>query len=125
MGFGGTVKYALHGLVDIRLAMILLAGSLFGIQLGVIGTTYVKPFMIKVVMAAIMLIVAVSRGLAIPVYLAELSWLDLAPRTMAWLQIASFAFLLLALCTGGVIIIAAMLRGHRTGAVSLREQAPD
>jgi hypothetical protein len=81
--------------------------------------------MIKVVMAAIMLIVAVSRGLAIPVYLAELSWLDLAPRTMAWLQIASFAFLVLALCTGGVIIIAAMLRGHRTGAVLLREQAPD
>ena len=30
MGFGGTIKYALHGLVDIRLAMILLAGSLFG-----------------------------------------------------------------------------------------------
>jgi len=133
MGFGGTIKYALHGLVDIRLAMILLAGSLFGIQLGVIGgiqlgvigTTYVKPFMIKVVMAAIMLIVVVSRGLAIPVYLAELGQLDIAPRTMEWLQIASFAFLLLALCTGGIIIIAAMLRGHRTGAMSLREQAPD
>ena len=57
MGIGGTIKYSLHGQVDIRLALILLAGSLFGIQLGVIGTIYVKPFMIKVVMAAIMLIV--------------------------------------------------------------------
>jgi hypothetical protein len=125
MGFGGTIKYALHGLVDIRLALILLAGSLFGIQLGVIGTTYVKPFMIKVVMATIMLIVAVSRGLAIPVYLTELGRLDLAPRTMAWLQTCSSAFLVLALCTGGIIIIVCMLRGHRTEAMSLREQAPD
>src|SRR5512134_1009711 len=125
MGFGGTIKFALHGLVDIRLAMILLAGSLFGIQLGVIGTTYVKPFMIKVVMAAIMLIVAVSRGLAIPVYLTELGSLDLAPRTTALLHTASFAFLVLALCTGGIIIIAAMLRGHRPEAVALKEPAPE
>ena len=49
MGLGGSFKYALHGLVDIRLAMIILAGSLFGIQLGAMGTTYVKPFIIKVV----------------------------------------------------------------------------
>jgi uncharacterized membrane protein YfcA len=125
MGCGGTIKYALHGLVDIRLAMILLAGSLFGIQLGVIGTTYVKPFMIKVVMAAIMLIVAVSRGFAIPVHLAELGRLDLAPRTMGWLHTASFVFLVVALCAGAVIILAAMLRGHRTNAMSLREQASD
>jgi len=125
MGFGGTIKFALHGLVDVRLALILLAGSLFGIQLGVIGTTYVKPFMIKVVMAAIMLIVAVSRGLVVPVYLTELGRLDLAPRTMAWLQTASFAFLVLALCTGGIIIIASMLRGHRAGAIRLKESAPE
>jgi len=125
MGFGGTIKYSLHGLVDIRLALILLAGSLFGIQLGAIGTTFVKPFMIKVVMAAIMLIVAVSRGLVVPVYLTELGQLDLAPGTMAWLQMASFAFLVLALCTGGIIIIASMLRGHRQGAMALREPAPD
>ena len=50
MGLGGTIKCAMSGLVDIRLAMMILAGSLFGIQLGAIGTTYVKPYMIKVVM---------------------------------------------------------------------------
>ena len=126
MGCGGTIKFALHGLVDIRLAMILLAGSLFGIQLGVIGTTYVKPFMIKVVMAAVMLIVAVSRGLVVPVYLTQLDRMDLAPQTMAWLQRASFAFLVLALCVGGVIIIGAMLRGHRAeGAPAAREAAAE
>jgi uncharacterized membrane protein YfcA len=61
----------MHGLADIRLAMIILAGSLFGIQLGAIGTTYVKPFMIKLVMGLIMVIVLFSRGLMVPVYLSQ------------------------------------------------------
>lgn len=113
MGLGGTIKYASHGLVDIRLALILLGGSLFGVQLGAIGTTYVKPVVIKLVMAAIMLIVAVSRGLVVPVYLAQLEIADLSQPTTGWLQTLSLAFLLLALCVGGFIIIGAMLRGHR------------
>jgi hypothetical protein len=122
MGFGGTIKYSLHGLVDIRLAMILLAGSLFGVQLGAIGTTFVKPFMIKVVMAAIMLIVAVSRGLVVPVYLTQLGRIDLAPQTMVWLQTVSFAILVLALLLGGMIIVGAMLRGYRAqGTPAARE----
>ena len=121
MGFGGTIKFALHGLVDIRLALILLAGSLFGVQLGAIGTTFVKPYLIKVVMAAIMLIVALSRGLVVPVYLTELGWLTVAPQTMAWLRTASFVFLVLALATGGIIIVASMLRGHRASDAPLRE----
>ncbi|MFO0754423.1 MAG: hypothetical protein U0411_14000 [Thermodesulfovibrionales bacterium] len=52
-------------------AMLILAGSLFGIQLGAIGTTYVKPFMIKVVMGVIMVIV-LQPGLMVPVYLSQL-----------------------------------------------------
>jgi hypothetical protein len=113
MGLGGSIKYALHGLVDIRLTLILLAGSLFGIQLGAIGTTYVKPYLIKVVMAIIMLIVAVSRGLVVPVYLAQLGKFDLAPATVSMLQSLSFVLLVLALCSGGLIILGAMFRGHR------------
>ena len=66
MGFGGTIKWAIHGMVDIRLTLIILAGSLLGVQLGAIGTTYVKEHMIKIVMGTIMLIVAVSRALAVP-----------------------------------------------------------
>ncbi len=58
-------------MVDIRLTLIILAGSLLGVQLGAIGTTYVKEHMIKVVMGSIMLVVAVSRGLAIPKYMTE------------------------------------------------------
>lgn len=60
MGLCGSVNWALHGMIDIRLVFIILGGSLLGVQLGAIGTTYVRPIMVKFVMAAIMLIVAVK-----------------------------------------------------------------
>lgn len=113
MGLGGTIAYAMHGLVDIRLTLILLAGSLFGVQLGAIGTTYVRPVTIKIVMAAIMLIVAASRALVIPVYLAELGYGEIDAATVPILRHASFVFMVAALAIGGLIIICAMLRGHR------------
>lgn len=117
MGLGGSIKYALHGLVDIRLTLLLLAGSLFGVRLGAIGTTYVRPYLIKVVMATIMLIVAASRALVVPVYLHRLGQFELASATAAALQYASFALLVLALCTGGIVIAVAMVRGYRAPAL--------
>jgi uncharacterized membrane protein YfcA len=42
--------------VDIRLTLLILLRSLLGVQLGSIGTTYVKEHMIKVVMGTIMYI---------------------------------------------------------------------
>ena len=113
MGLAGTVKFALAGLVDIRLAMLILLASLFGVQLGAIGTTFVKPFMIKVVMATIMLIVAVSRALIVPVYLTQLGILSLEPASTRLLERASFAFMVLALASGALIIVGAMVRGYR------------
>ena len=113
MGLGGTTIYALHGLVDIRLALILLAGSLFGVQLGAIGTTFVSPYVIKLVMATIMIIVAVSRVLVLPVYLTQLGKLQVSQTMSRILENASFALLVLALCIGGFIIVGAMLRGYR------------
>ena len=112
MGLGGAIKYALHGLVDIRLTLILLAGSLFGVQLGAIGTTFVKPYVIKLVMAAIMLIVAVSRALVVPVYLRQLGKVEFSREAATFLTYASLAFLVLALCVGGLIIVGAMVRGY-------------
>ncbi len=42
MGTIGTFKYTWHGFVDTRLAMLILLGSLFCVQLGAIGTTLLK-----------------------------------------------------------------------------------
>jgi hypothetical protein len=125
MGLGGSLKYAMHGMVDIRLAMIILAGSLFGIQLGAIGTTYVKPFMIKVVMGVIMVIVLFSRGLMVPVYLAQLGLIDkLGDGTIKLLKNSSFAIMIFALLLGAFIVLRAMWQGklaeklrHASGAL--------
>jgi uncharacterized membrane protein YfcA len=114
MGLGGTFKFALGGFVDIRLAMLILLGSLFGVQLGAIGTTFVRPHVIKVVMATVMLIVAASRALVVPVYLTQLGKMSLAEPTMTLLSRASFGFMVLALVAGAFIIIGALLRGYRT-----------
>jgi len=114
MGLGGTIKYAWSGFVDIRLAMIILAGSLFGVQLGAIGTTYVKPYMVKMVMGVIMMIVLASRAIVIPVYLSDLDLIaPLAADTVDWLKKISFAVMVLALTTGAFIILKALISGIR------------
>lgn len=114
MGLGGSFKYAMHGLVDIRLAMIILGGSLFGIQLGAMGTTYVKPFMIKVVMGIIMVIVLFSRGLMVPVYLAQLGLIQtLDVTTVKILKSTSFLIMIAALLIGAFIVLKAMWQGRR------------
>ena len=114
MGVGGSLKYALHGLVDIRLAMIILGGSLFGIQLGAIGTTYVRPFMIKVVMGVIMVIVLFSRGLMVPVYLAQLGLIGkLSDGTVSLLKTTSFGIMIFALLLGAFIVLRAMWQGRQ------------
>jgi uncharacterized membrane protein YfcA/nucleotide-binding universal stress UspA family protein len=114
MGMGGTIKYAISGYVDVRLAMIILAGSLFGVQLGAIGTTYVKDFMVKVVMGVIMMLVLVSRGLKVPVYLAEIGEIDpLSPSMVSFLDITSYIMLIAALAVGAFIILYALVSGYR------------
>jgi len=114
MGLGGSFKYALHGLVDFRLTAIILAGSLFGIQLGAMGTTYVKPFMIKFVMGAIMVIVLFSRALMIPIYLAQLGLMHpLKETTVKAFKSSSFAIMAFALLLGAFIILRAMWQGRR------------
>jgi len=112
MGFGGSLYYAMDGFVDIRLSMIILAGSLFGIQIGAIGTTYVKDYVVKLVMATIMLLVLVSRFFYIPGYLSAL---ELGPQldaaTEATLKSAGEVVLALALLFGAGMILSALVKG--------------
>ena len=113
MGLGGSINWAMHGMVDIRLVLIILGGSLLGVQLGAIGTTYVRPHMIKMVMATIMLIVAVSRGMAMPTYLTKLGIMNVGPETLALLNKVSFGSMCLALLVGSGIILGSMWVGRR------------
>jgi uncharacterized membrane protein YfcA len=115
MGFVGSIQWGLLGLIDIRLTLIMLAGSLFGVQIGALGTTYVKDYMIKLVMGSIMLVVAVSRVFSIPAYLSELGWLSLSAEAIYFLKGASFFTVLLALATGATLIIRGIMCGMREG----------
>jgi hypothetical protein len=114
MGLGGSINWAMHGMVDIRLVLIILAGSLAGVQLGAIGTTYVKEYMIKVVMSVIMIIVALSRGLAIPGYLAKLEVISIGQNTAAALGAISFLTMCFALLAGAAVILVGMWKARRS-----------
>jgi uncharacterized membrane protein YfcA len=113
MGFTGSIKWGILGMIDIRMTLLILAGSLFGVQLGAIGTTYVKDYMVKFVMGTIMLIVAVSRGMAIPKYLVQLEVISWSPSTIKLLNTISYISMVIALGTGCVIILGAMAKGIR------------
>jgi uncharacterized membrane protein YfcA len=112
MGAWGSVQWGLSGLIDIRLTLLILAGSLIGVQLGALGTTYVKDYMIKLVMASTMLIVAVSRGAKIPGYLADLNLVSaLEPQLAHTLGQVSYWALVTALASAALIITVAMVKG--------------
>lgn len=111
MGFWGSIQWGLSGLIDIRMTLLILGGSLFGVQLGALGTTYVKDYVVKVVMGAVMLIVAVSRGAKVPVYLSDLGLMSVDSNTASLLDRVSFWALAAALATAGLIITGAMVKG--------------
>jgi hypothetical protein len=114
MGLGGTIFYGLEGAVDIRMAMLILLGSLFGIQIGAIGTTYVKDYQVKFTMAVIMLTVLFSRFFYIPGYLSKLGMIaPLAADTAQKLKWLGDGVLYLALFVGGFTVISALLKGMK------------
>ena len=128
MGAWGSIQWGLDGLIDIRLTLLILSTSLIGVQLGALGTTYVKDYAIKLVMASVMLIVAISRGAKIPGYLGDLELITpLEPFTASVLNFISFWALVAALGTAGIIITTVMVRGmmqaRREERAALAEEA--
>ena len=128
MGAWGSLQWGLDGLIDIRLTLLILSTSLIGVQLGALGTTYVKDYAIKLVMASVMLIVAISRGAKIPGYLGDLELItSLEPFTASVLNFISFWALVAALGTAGIIITTVMVRGmmqaRREERAALAEEA--
>ncbi len=121
MGITGTIIYALDGFVDIRLAMIILAGSLFGVQLGVVSTTYAKDYMVKMVMGLVMILIMLSLSLKIPTYLFDLGYIKSPNESvMVLFEEISFIILILALAIGAAIILYTFISGSRRYA---KEQA--
>jgi len=112
MGAWGSIQWGFSGMIDIRLTLLLLSTSLIGVQLGALGTTYVKDYIIKIVMAVTMLIVAISRGVKIPGYLSDIGWVrTLDVKIVFLLNTISFWALVVALSSAGLIISLFMIKG--------------
>jgi len=108
MGLIGSIKWGMMGLIDIRLTVVILAGSLFGVQIGAYGTTFVNQNYIKKVMGTIMLLVALSRGIIIPSYLSELELITINDSINIFLKDLSFIMMCVALGTGAFMITKSM-----------------
>ncbi|PJB06214.1 MAG: sulfite exporter TauE/SafE family protein [Hydrogenophilales bacterium CG_4_9_14_3_um_filter_63_34] len=113
-GLGATFLYGLEGAVDIRMAMLILLGSLFGIQIGAIGTTYVKDYQIKFTMAVIMLTVLFSRIFYIPGYLNSVGMIEPLPAgTLQVLKWIGDGVMYLALFLGAYTVFSALFKGMK------------
>nr|HID58253.1 sulfite exporter TauE/SafE family protein [Desulfobacterales bacterium] len=116
MGAFGAFNYGVEGYVDLRLTLLLYAGSLVGIFVGAIGTKLVKELYIRMVTALLILLCVVSRALAVPQYLGELKWVSFTQHVASLCELGSKLFLFGSGVTSTAIILYLVFRVH------LREQ---
>jgi uncharacterized membrane protein YfcA len=112
MGAWGALNYAYSGMVDIRLVVLLYLGSLMGIHIGVYGTKVVKEVVIRLVTSLIILLCVLSRVIAIPMYLRQLGWVDLAESTDAYFNAGSKALLFISGISGTLVILVQVVRAY-------------
>lgn len=113
MGGWGALNYAYQGFVDIRLTMLLYLGSLVGILIGAYGVKVVKELMIRIVTGAVILLCVISRGIAIPMYMRQLGWIDMNPDWDTYFNQASKAMLFLAGFSGIILILYNVIKAYR------------
>lgn len=114
IGLGGSMLYAFDGFLDIRLSLLLVAGSLFGIQIGATSAAYARDHIVKFIMAALLLLVLVSRLFYIPGYLAQLGLLaSIDQATSHTLNGIGQVTLILGLFVGSIMILNILYEGIR------------
>jgi len=112
MGAFGAVNYALEGMVDLRLTMLLFIGSLVGIHIGAYGTKVVKEVVIRLATAMIILLCVISRLVAVPVYLRQLGLLHYDPARDVIFNVASKGLLYVSGIGGTAIILYFVFRAY-------------
>lgn len=113
MAAGGAFAYAWDGMVDLRLALLLLAGSLAGVYFGTYGTRILKERVMRLITGLIILLCVISRAIEIPVYLSKLDYWSLSGGTESLLSWLSHAVLYTGGVAGMVIILGAVLKSYR------------
>lgn len=113
MGAWGAFNYALAGMIDLRLVVLLYLGSLVGIHIGAYGTKVVREKMIRIVTGVIILLCVISRGVAIPVYLNSLGRMTLTQVWIDRFNLASKYLLFVSGLTGVLIILVNVITARR------------
>jgi uncharacterized membrane protein YfcA len=104
-GAWGALNYTYQGLVDIRLVLLLYAGSLIGIHIGAYGTKVVREVFIRLVTAIIIALCVVSRAITLPIYFQQLGYLNMNPVYNDTLNLVSKIMLYgSGICGGGLIL---------------------
>ena len=112
MGAFGALNYAFEGMVDIRLVLLLYAGSLLGIYIGAYGTKVVKEVVIRLVTALIILLCVISRIVAIPIYLQQLGLTGMDPAWNDRFNMVSKSLLYASGVCGGLVILFFVLKSY-------------
>jgi uncharacterized membrane protein YfcA len=113
MGAFGALNYAWQGHVDVRLTLLLYAGSLVGVLLGTYGTKVVKDVMIRLVTCVVILVCVVSRLLAVPPYLRRLGAMRYDAARDQLFNGASTVLLFASGVIGLAMILFLVFRAHR------------
>jgi len=112
MGAFGALNYGAEGFVDIRITLLLFAGSMVGLFVGSIGTKMVREVYIRTVTGALILLCTVSRALAIPDYLRTLHYIHVGTQMIHRLEVTSAVVLFTSGIGSTVFILYFVLRAH-------------
>jgi len=112
MGLFGALNYALEGLVDIRLTLLLYLGSLLGIHVGVYGVKVVSEKIIRLATGVIIILCVISRGINVPVYMRDLHWINFDKSLVPVFNNGSTIMLFVAGIGGSLLIIYNVIKGN-------------
>ncbi len=83
-GYAAITQYAIYGFIFYTLAMGMLLGSLFGIQVGALTTKVVKGIYIRGFYAITILAGFFNRFFALPKKLNEMEYINISPATASF-----------------------------------------
>ena len=121
-GYAAVSQYAIYGFIFYTLAMGMLLGSLFGIQIGAMVTKVVKGITIRGFYAMAVLAGFVNRVFALPAKLSEMGVIDISRSTGAMLETVGVWAFFIVITGFGVWVIGTFfmnigkLKGEEAGA---------
>ncbi|MGE4297773.1 MAG: sulfite exporter TauE/SafE family protein [Desulfovibrionaceae bacterium] len=104
-GYASITQYATYGFIFYTLAMGMLLGSLFGIQVGALTTRVIKGIYIRGFYATAIMAGFINRLFALPSKLESMKWISLDPGTGKMLAtVGNWAFFIVVACFAGWVL---------------------